>query len=369
MEDLKTISIKTQVRRLRYFFLCINFLKKSGSPKIIFQKKLQRWAQENQSDLKKLYSSTGEITENKRELTSQSFKNYLEAFGKFGLSKQINDLLIPTKICITLKALKDVVKQTIEKNNSYELSSYESVQITYVILKQDGNIFITILKQIFDLKEPAQLVDLKKTYKDYYKSHLANILKASKHRNKDSIIEALNRVNSWKNEERYLEDIIPSRLNWMLDIGIIDQELYQNNGKYIFNKKGIEFCESLKLNHIFQHGFDQNYSETQINSLSKLLNDNDFERWIDIDEQNRYRIFKESIYFAVDRFSSLKLPRFSIEQTFLFISLYNLFENKVLIEFHEIENLLTNEVQIENKIFSIRKAARASESYISVRHA
>jgi len=369
MESLKTISIKTQVRRLRYFFLCVDFLKKNGSPKIFFQKKLLKWAKENKNDFKKLSSATGEITEDRRQLTSQSFQNYLEAFSKFGLSRELNDLLIPTKICIALKALKVVVTQSVNLKNNYELSSYESVQITYVILRQDGNIFITILKQIYDLSEPTKLVDLKTTYKNYYKSHLTNILKASNQRNKDSVIEALKRVKSWKNEERYLEDVIPSRLNWMLDIGIIDQKLFHEEGKYVFNNKGKEFCESMKLNYIYHHGFDQNYFQQQISALSKLLNESNFKKWKNIDEHDRYQIFKESIYFVIDRFSSLKLPRFSIEQTFLFISLYNLFEKKILIEFHEIENLLANEVEIENKIFSIRKSARVSESYISIRHA
>lgn len=370
MESLRAISIKTQVRRLRYFFLCIDFLKKNGSPKIIFQKKFQKWAKENKNDFKNLYSATGEITEDKRKLTSQSFKNYLEAFSKFGLSRELNDILVPTKICTTFKALNDLLTpQPVDHKNSYELSSYESVQAAFFILRQDGNIFITILKQIYDLSEPSKLIELKKSYKSYYIDHLNNILKATNQRNKDPIIEALKRVTSWRNEDRYLEDIIPSRLNWMLDIGIIDRKLFKEEGKYAFNDKGKEFCESMELNYIFNHGFDQNYFNQQISSFSKLLNEVTFTEWKDLDDYHRHQIFKESIYFVIDRFSSLKLPRFSIEQSFLFISLYNLLEKKILIEFNELESFLTNGVEIENRVFSIRKSARASESYISVRHA
>ena len=96
--SLRTISVKTQVRRLRYFQVLMRILESKGYPKEVLARKVINWSEEYHYHFQKYDSPSGEIVPSKTGLVSQSFENYYVAAKNLGLLIEQHGFIIPTRI-------------------------------------------------------------------------------------------------------------------------------------------------------------------------------------------------------------------------------------------------------------------------------
>lgn len=362
MYRLRTISIKTQVRRLKYFSLFIDFLGSEGLQKQLLEYKILNWSNTYRGDFQKLISPTGEISKEKSKVKSQSFQSYLEATRKLNL---IEEDLINIRLSRTsrvLYALKEFSHNSKSPINSYQLNSLEKAFFLYNILLNDADIFITVLRMLYE--EPGKpLNNYLKSYQKYFISRLKQKLCVLRPPDSDKAFDALNRVMGWRSPERNCEDIVPPRLHWMIDLCLLSDKKYELNpqGKIIYEHFPI-------VEDIRDIG-----AEWIENSLADLLScffiEHEIKMWSALGSTQKDEVITESLFYAIKYLSVLNIPRLSVPQTFLFTTLFLLYQKNIKIEFSDISNWIGFEKVINDKKIGLRMAARPEESYIRILNA
>lgn len=355
MYTLRSISVKTQVRRLKYLSIIVTFLNKKGTRRRFVYNRIIKWAKSNVDYFEKLPSSTGEIKESSRKTISNSFKNYIEGGSTLEIFNEYYDLLIPSKIGLSLKAAKQIVKEKLE--NNYKLENSEKLTLFYLLLKNDADRLLSVVSLIKQYPG-SSLHFLQRKFKDTYKKRLQNKLAYLKDKERIKTFEALKRVENWRNEERYTEDIVPPRINWLLDLDLLDNNSFSAN-QIELNEKGKKIF--FELEDINDDWLNSKYficASTLINKTNTL------KVWGNIKNKENYMI--GPLKYCLSNFKVMNLPRLSIEQSFLFISTYLMLVENIIAEFKDIEGYIGFEKQIGNNKIGIRKAARKYESYIAI---
>lgn len=366
MNSVNTITIKTQVRRLKYFTIMLNILNSKGTNKDFLAESISNWSTKNKNEFDKYDFQSGEIKNEFKSSNSQSFKNYYEALLKLNLASEQTGFVIPSRLGVVLKKLEKIC--TYDNDNSYELSPLEKLFFTYIILKVDNDWILTIIKMIED--HPNKTIShYLNIYKQYYLSRLTNKLSCkSLHYDRASILDVINRVKKWTKEKRYGEDIIPSRINWLLDLGTLNRNNEHNATKSFILKKNLNL--SLKYLSYFNNDyflkkdfFQKNFMGFAINFV-KIDNQKSLKHWDNYSIDYQEKLLKECIKHCINSFKSLNLKRLSIEQTYLFSQLYLLLNHNLIVEQYQIEKWIKENKVIGIHKFYIRKSARDYESYL-----
>jgi hypothetical protein len=369
MYKLRTLSIKTQVRRLKYFSIFIDFLRESGLQKKILERRMLDWSREKNSDFKKYISQSGEIVLKKPKIKSHSFLNYLEAAVKLKLVYEETEYIKTTRIGKVLEAIRRICEPDKNIDNPHELGTSERLLFLYVILSYDADLFITIMYMLYE--SPAETLDFYlKSFQKNFLSRLKDKIKHVSPSESTKVNDALNRVNRWRNAIRYSEDIVPSRLNWLLDLGLLSEELYGKERKYQLNNLGKVLYESFpyistQLKDINDVWVNENFS----NFLSLYYGDKKVKDWSQLGDDEKEKVMIEALFYARKHFSPLALPRLAVVQTFLFTSLFLLSQKQVKIEFDDIAEWIGFERIVNGRRIGLRMAARPEESYLLISNA
>lgn len=351
MDELKAISVKTQVRRLKYFAVFSKILGNKGKNINFFNQAVISWSDSNHGDFINYYSSTGEINPPKRKKTPQSLANYLDAAKAIGLISQDKGWLFPTRYSLILKSI--IEKENIDTSNQYELSDIEKLFFLYILISFDADRFLCVYDLVLQ-NQGLQFKDYQRKFKPHYISFLEKKLRDTNELNKQEILEVLNRVRNWKSAIRYSEDIVPPRVNWFLDLGLIDQVKFRES-KTIFVKEKIT-----KINKFPREFFLKN-------SLN-LLNISGLTIWQNENDSSKEELVFKNLQLAKNLFGVLNLPRLPLKETLLFLSLKILQENFVVVETKQLEEWIGVEKKIKRLTIGIRKSGRTYESYLYIKN-
>lgn len=365
MYSLRNISIKTQVRRLRYFYIILKFLQ-HGIPKSILARKVIVWSTEAHSDFLDFSYSTGEIVKSKKNLrNSQSFENYFNASKSLGLLIEQHGMVIPTRMGEILTKFYEI-ESLIDKNpNIYCLTDIERFFFAYNIFLRDFDIIFVILSMLRNnqLELSFYLENFREAYLDRLENKMDNI--SLYHR--DKVYDTYSRVLKWRSHKRYSEDIVSSRINWLLDLGIVDEEKLINEGKYTLSKESQILIENIPV--ISKTGFKDIDSNWFFDDFFKYFNSNNTSElfyWKSLSTEKQDEIITQSLDIFMHRFNTIGFPRLSVEQTTLFISLYSIYKFKVIIELNEILSWIGFKKAIGNYKLGYRKASRPGETYLAI---
>jgi hypothetical protein len=360
MYKLRTISIKTQVRRLKYFSVFIDFLGWGGLQKELLEDKVLDWSNSYRDDFLGLTSPTGEILKKASKVKSRSFQNYLDAARRLRLIERDAIYIKLTQTGLVLNAIGKVSQDKEKSKNAYRLNSLEKIFFLYTILLYDADIFITILRMVYE--NPGRSLDFYlEKYQEFYKSRLKEKMNVLFPPEIDKVLGALNRVAGWRSAKRYCEDIVPSRLNWMLDLCLFSEKKHELNlmGKSIYEHFPV-VADGVR--DIGEEWFNNNLASL----LCCLLPGNKIKNWTDMVSKEKDEIMAESFFHAMKYLSVLNVPRMPVAQTFLFITLFLLSQRNIKIEFGDISEWMGFEKVINGKKLGLRPAARPGESYIRI---
>lgn len=369
MVTLRAISIKTQVRRLRYFQVMLKVLSAKGLPKRVLENKIVSWSVDNHVHLEKYISSTGEIVPSMRKQHSHSFENYFQAALNLGLLIEQHGFIIPTRSGEVISKITIDNEGLAVSVNSYQLSYIERIYFLHQILSTDFDAFVTVFKMLHEGNKKLQEFYKDSNYKKHYLQRLETKNRYISNSQRNKLLEALRRVKGWRNAERYTEDIVPSRLNWMLDLGFIDQQKYLKNKEYHLNHEGEKAFQ------FFPRMGDSNFIELQSGWLQKLffqfvnqisLADIHLNEWAKVSPEQKPQIIMDALDVFMNRFNSFGIPRLSVEQTCLFVSLYVLDKHSIVLETEEILEWIGFEKKLGSYKIGYRGASRPGESYLIV---
>lgn len=366
MNNLRTITVKTQVRRLKYFSSFVDILKGNGLPKQILSQKALRWSAENHEDLKKYFSPTGEIILKNGKVISRSFQNYLDAAVRFKILYEEGDYIKTTRLGKVLESIRPFSALNGLIPNVFQLTTIEQIFFLYLILYYDADLFLT-LQEIL-LENPGKHLGFYiKNFQEYYLKRLKTKINFVSLVEKAKIAQSIQRVIKWRREKRCCEDIVPSRMNWLLDLNMLVEGLYIEERKYRLNVLGEKMYKSFtNLNGNLKDIDDSWINKEMPQSLGLFFSHDNLTSWDRLSINDKENLLKEPLFYARENFSSLHLPRISLSQVLLFISLYLLSRHKVQVTFNDINEFIGFEKKIKDIKFGIRKAARPEESYLLI---
>jgi len=364
MNRLRTISIKTQVRRLKYFTRFIELLEGNGLRTELLCQRILKWSQENHEDLLSYPSKTGEIVFKPGKVKSQGFQNYLDASIQFKILNEERGFVKVTRLGRVLETLLRLNRENKQVSNEYRLTAAEKNYFLYLILQRDADWFIILQKMLME-KPGEQLYFYIGNFQEFYLNRLKAKLKLVSPIAGIKVNQALQRVMQWRIPNRYCEHIVPSRLNWLLDLGLISEELFFKGKKYKLNHLGETLYKSLRDLDSGMKDIDDAWIYKNMQVLWGLyIESNKLITWARLSNIEKDELLMESIFHARKNFSVLNLPRLSLSQTLLFTSLYLISKHKVQTAFNDIINHIGFEKKIKNVKIGIRRSERPEESYI-----
>ena len=362
MNGLRSISLKTQVRRLKYFSVFSQLLGRKGAIMHSFAIAVNNWVEIHRDDLRDYTSPTGEINPKnsnqrnksvliKKNVVTQSLKNYTEAAKSLGLIHQEKERLYPSYLLIILQNLNKNLNTEALKNQ-YNLHEVEKIFFLYTIIKYDADIFLCVYKMLC-LEPELNLTKYQKKFQSYYIEYLEKKLRDDSNKNNQAIFEVYQRVNNWQKPKRYSESIVPPRLNWCIDLGLVN---YFSEGE----DRWIPLYEYEQIRKINSEHFF-----TEAINLFKIDNTR---RWESVENNEKENLMFKYIQLARSLFGVLKLPRLPHQNTLLLLSFKLLQDHKIVAEPEQIGNWIGFERKINNLIIGIRKTGRTYESYIYLKN-
>lgn len=362
----RAITLKTQVRRLRYLQVMCAALRKTGLPIEGLEHHTTSWAAEHSQEFATYLSPSGELRAATPENPTQSFRFYYAALLRFELAYEQSGLVSNSRFGAVLKHLPKA--SALKAGNPFELTVSEKALFLFVIVDRDADYFIAVLEQI--LRKPGgALNDHLNTFQAVYLDRLQVRLSIDKdERTAGATRDALQRATEWRAPKRYSEDIVPTRLNWLLDLGLVLPERFGTRlPTYRLTPAGMQFCEQLS-NSTSHIDVPDDWSRNGFARSCETLASTRALEWGILDEERQATLFGECIRACQKIFGSALLPRLPANETFLFSTIYLLVVLGVRAEISTLEEWVGYERDLGTIRIGYRKSARRYESYIVVAH-
>lgn len=367
MENLNTVdglsfieSLHTTVRSLEICSEIIRVIGKDQTPREILQKQIFNWSNKIENIYAGYRNLKGKLTKDQKPTTA--FIHYVDFLNNINLISKLNDNYRNTKYGMLLNYLNK------EKDEmTFRLTKEEKLFYLLILFKIDSDGLLTALNLIIE-PLPSQKKILEKFY-NVFTNRLETKLKYSNNFGKIEIEEKLRNISvNWNNIQKYSEHIIPPRLEWLSSLELINIKRNSSETGYSVTEKGREFYRQIPI--LENQVNDLNtfwYNNHAITTFSNIIWDTDLVAWNKFHDSNKDNYFKIVLYKAVDIYGKDGAMRMSLNITLLFIILELIKNYKIIIEFVEIEKMLSPIFITEKFIFSLHKAARETESYISIK--
>jgi len=335
--EIKTINLQTKVRRLAYLKMILNMFTKSAYyPANIFNRKIETEAEIYKNQLLNYSNSKGIIEQTK---TGNSAKPYVESLLSLQLLYTQNNMYQVSKYGKLYNIIDSKLKHS--KGNFFNLESYQKSFFLFFIFKNDELYFWILLNIIYIEQNNTTYKNIKDVFQDYLIKELQKIIESSTLPRKSvrEITIKLNRIKKWKNPKKYLEHIIEPRINWLLDLDILDKDSYRDNiislsdkGLIVYDILNSYYDIFLEKYLISGHllcfdFFDMANELYEVNA--KPLNDN-------------YSLINQYINESFSLFKTLAPNRVTASQAILYTCYMVLFKEKKIVNFCTIKNYLSS---------------------------
>jgi len=372
LETLKYITVKTQVRRLKYLSIALKLLSHTGLQKQILSELLLKWSKDNHNSFKDYSSPTGEITLSNGKVFSNSLTAYYHALRELSMILEQGNFVLPTKsgeiLIILLEQINEYLNHPIE--NTYTLNNIEKSFFICILLEFDYDIIILIL-QMVKLFPKHKLEFYLGLFQNMYIERLTKKLGYSKVVDASNILETRKRINSWRSPKRYSEELVPPRLNWLIDLKLLNH--FPEDGHYELNRNGLAFLEFININSQLEREYsiyDPDFHQKNLISLiSNIYFENKiFKNWIEVNEEQKSEYAMEGLAIASRYFCVLGIPRMPAKSTLLLCCLFLLNKYFINVNTYDLSNWIGFKRNLNGRVYGYRKAPREGESYIVISH-
>lgn len=353
-------SLHTTVRSLEICSEIIRVIGKDQIPREILQKQILNWSNKIEINYAEYKNHKGILTKNQKPTTA--FIHYIDFLNNINLITRLNDNYRNTKLGVFLNFL---IKDKSEM--FFRLTNEEKLFYLLFLFRIDSDGLLTALNLIIEpLTSQKKILEM---FYNLFSNRLETKLKYSNDFGKVELAEKLISISvKWNNIQKYSEHIIPPRLEWLSSLELINIERNTTGTLYNISEKGREFYQQLPLieNQIKDINMFWYYNHS-VSAFSNIIWDTELVPWNKLSESNKKQLFSIVLYNAFDILGKDGAMRMSLDVTFLFIILDLIKNYKTVIEFVEIEKMLSPAFTTEKFMFSLHKAARETESYISIK--
>jgi hypothetical protein len=358
-----TTSLNTTVRTLSIVSQIIKIIGQKQLPKQFLKSALVEWSTTEEKKSSDYKNHRGKITENGK--TTSAFQHYLDFSFFLGLITYHGDLLMLSRLGLLLNKLLNESKE-IESL----LTKEEKLFYLIILFQNDADAFlltIHLLNQYSDLIAQERLFE---QFESKLKERLLTKLKYANELSQSIIREKYRVVEvEWKKAESYAKHIIPPRLEWMADLGILNRIKRGSKIFYKSSRQGNELYKSfLSLPDSDLCDINENWLRTKaMNSLTPVICNNiPLKKWSELAKAKRMALLKPYLDMVFNYFNFDGAMRISLYPAFLFIIINLAATQNIVVEFSELEIEFKNSILVGSRKYSMRSAARINEGYITI---
>ena len=358
------------VRRLRYLSQILQFVGARPLNEDILVAKLKGWGNTHANSLENYKYNIGTIHTLEKKGMTLLATSYLDLTVKFGLLSKISNVYQLTRTGrVLLSLLNDKPNKEL---NSFCLDQDERIFYIHQILQQDADILLTTVNMIQSLENPS-LANLKKSFQQAFLNRLKTKISTSSqeyitNQLHDRQIEIM---TEWKNPAGYAAYIIPPRLHWLLDLGLLDLTKDKNNFIYQLTDVGQKLVETFpKLKDSNIPDVPDAWFNTDFFSkiCPLIIPDSDFRQWQDIDDKVRQEACEKYVPAAFDKFRRSSVPKISLTQGAIYLCIRFVTDLNLLTNVQELTQWFQKPRKLENYRYEVRTSARENEAYFVRAH-
>ncbi len=220
------------------------------------------------------------------------------------------------------------------RSNPFFLSDAEEIFFLYWLLRNDADPLLTVIDILLTMPD-AQLADVQAQYQNALVQRLSTKLFLSKEElAQRDLLDRRNFIqDKWKSPKRYIEHVVPPRLNWLLDIGFFEPGLFRHH-QFHFMQPEKEFLTKLPtLGDTHLHDVSEHWLDTEFwYAVGGLITEpNRLRLW---DETNPQADIESYVYHYLERafttFRHTMVPKISLTQALIYIVISLLANQKIV---------------------------------------
>lgn len=357
----KAIGVHTKVRRLAYCSALVQLIGKGENNEDEVCNLLMDWSRNNEDLLNNYYNQKGAVTSKK-----SSAVRYMQFAHESALLDKIMGSYMISRMGLILSMLINEYDK--DKTNPFFLSNVEKIFYTSHLLSVDADLLLTVFDIVQNFEEFV-LKKLQHAFKKAYVSRLSYKLNtASNESIKHLLWERITIAqNEWKKPERYAEHIVPPRLGWLLDLGMLDHTAFKK-GTYKLSDIGRHFANILPINlkkNSYSDITDQWLKEKFFSQVCSLFIEQiPFTKWKDVDDTELRKKIGIYLEAAFQHFRMTGAEAIPLEESILYICIRLAVESKIVMNQTDLEYWLNDTREIFGMRYEIRRLPRINESYI-----
>lgn len=346
--NISIASTNTKVRRLGYFKILSLFLLDGGVPSNLINRKFEIFCTRFAEYISNAKNDKGIVKQSKNGISA---KPYIEVAQEFSYLNKLRNIYTSGKQFKVYQALQE--KYSNSEKDIFILNEFDKLFFLESILSSDYLYFSILLKMFFQKRE-LEYKQLKITFQDEIIEKLKKVQKEAQIDNRSlirNLRSLIDRINKWEKPQIYLEHILMPRLNWMLDLGILEED---SNNKYRLSQFGDKL-------HLTFEGWDK-VNEIPVISVVGFLNRSFLkvfhESLSDKPRRNFTNDFLPDVRKYIDEsfilFKTLAPNRVTASQALNYTKYRLYFENNVACDVDYIKNILIKELS-SNYVFKYQE--------------
>lgn len=362
-DELRIIEhTNTQVRFLSILSQILKIVGNRSIPLSILKETLKEWSIKQEHESEFYRNHNGILTNNGIETTA--FQYYIELLINFGFLTRITEVVRASKF----GTLFNTFDKTLDTKS--QLGDVEKLFYLFFILYKDADNIILILQKIIDNNGAATNKELRESYENYLKHRLKVKSVNAKPYSQISIAEKLRKVEYiWQNAEQYSKHIIPPRIEWLIDIGLISEKITKGKKSFALTDlsqnfyNSIDYIDESNIKDITDSWLLNNFIY-QFNSI--VVNETEAKDFDALDENSKANYLNEILPISYKALDSDGLRRISTLPFYLFMMITSIVRFRIIISFESLKEILIQSYSTKDFIFAFRDASRINESYLTV---
>jgi len=368
MKMRELINVNTKVRRLGYFAALLRLVQERSLGTDILLARFIGWGKENQHCLIDYTDSTGDIVPRSRTRSSHpsvyrtpyAAKRYVEFAKEVGWLTQISGACAITRIGRILLTLPGNLLE--ENANPFFLSLAQRLFFLHELWCRDGDILFTLLQQLGT--HPLSLHQIQSNFGDAYYDHLSQRMQQLPiEYEQRELLERRNSIAAWQSPARYAEHIVPPRLHWLLDLGLLYIESSSQRKCYL-TPIGQEFKKRFStLEALTDKWLDSNFFKAVADCLA--TDGVSISVWRS--NHKDQEALNSWLHIAFKTFQRGSIPKLPATQTILFLCICLIINEGIAADIQDILQFLSKPIKFDvDHVIEARLSGRENESYLTL---
>ena len=360
------------IRRLRYLSQIVQLVEARPLNKDVLMTRLMDWSHKHTHNLENYKYNTGTIHSLKKKTVKVLGSNYVDLTVKFGLLSKISNVYQLTRMGRVLSSLlNDKPKKEL---SSLSLDQDERIFYIYQILQQDADTLLTVVNMLLSLDSP-NYKNLQEKFQQTFLDRLkAKISTSSQEYIRNQLHDRQIEVTrEWKKPENYAAYIVPPRLHWLLDLGLLDSIQERKYTIYQLTEVGQHLVEGIlpklpnsEILDVTDSWFNTHFF-SEVGPL--IIPAAGFRKWQDVDDKVRQEACEKYLPIAFDKFRKTSIPKIPLLPGVMYLCIRFVTECHLFTNLRELIQWFQKPRILDNYKYEARISARKNESYLVRKHA